>query len=363
MSLYSRWSTLPIISFFIAEWQLWRKEQAKPCYRLVSILHDASRFLPYPMDFEALLTLPHGTLDESGVPYNAPTGLYPAAYHPTTIAQYALANWNAYLRTGDEKFSHAFMTQAHWLLEHEEQQMGRWSIPFSVIDYNASTPWCSALTQGNVISVLVRANQLTDDEVFLQAARRGVLTFELDIKDGGVSTTVGEEGVFFEEFAVYPPSHVLNGYILSLFGLYDYVAVAGDAQIDSLIRRSLATFHKLIEQYDTGNWSRYDLLYKQRASRFYHALHITLLTALAQYSGCDHCANLAARWAKYKYSPLYHIENRLARAYHKFQRTGIRGIFLSILKRRKQMSSRSLHTPSVASQIALLQSADRKAEG
>ena len=110
-------------------------------------------------------------------------------------------------------------------------------MPFSVSDYNASAPWLSALTQGNAVSVLVRAYRLTHEEVFLQVARRAMRTFELDIRDGGVSTSIGEDGVFFEEFAVYPASHVLNGYILALFGLYDYADLTGDTRVAALIRR------------------------------------------------------------------------------------------------------------------------------
>src|SRR5579859_4369629 len=97
------WRTLPVVNFFVSEWQAWREEQTKPGYRLASIPSDASKLFPYPIDMWPLLALPHGTLDETGVPYNAPTRVYPAAYHPTTIAQYALAQWNAYLATGDEK--------------------------------------------------------------------------------------------------------------------------------------------------------------------------------------------------------------------------------------------------------------------
>src|SRR5438552_157577 len=81
-------------------------------------------------------------------------------------------------------------------------------------------PWLSALTQGNCVSVLVRAYQLTDEEIFLKVARRAIRSFELDIQNGGVSVFVGDDGIFFEEVAVSPAAHILNGYILALFGLY-----------------------------------------------------------------------------------------------------------------------------------------------
>jgi len=271
-----------------------------------------------------LLNLPFGTLDEEGILYNdAPIGEYPAAYNPTTIAQYALAHWNAYLATGDEKHKQAFMIQSRWLVAHEshfDDDRGGWPLPFPSHRYNAASQWLSALTQGNCISVLVRAYQLTREDIFLQAARRAVRTFELDIKDGGVSASVGDNGIFFEEVAAYPAAHILNGYILALFGLYDYVALTGDAKVSALIKRSLTTLHTFIDEFDMGYWSCYDLHFRCLAPRFYHALHITLLEALVRYSGCEHCTALAARWGRYQQSlrcrSLYVISSLASHCYH-----------------------------------------------
>jgi hypothetical protein len=297
------WRALPVIGIFAWEWEVWRKDQAQPCFRLMPKLQDSSVPPPYPIDMWPLLDLPGQLLDETGVPFTLPTDVLPGFYHPTDIAQYALVNWNTYLKTRYEKLRQAFMIQARWLIEHETlitADAGGWPIPFPNSEFYAPKPWLSALTQGVGISVLVRAYQLTGEDVFLQVARRAARTFEMDILDGGVSCGVGDDGIFFEEVAAYPAAHILNGYILSLFGLYDYLALMNDARIHALIQRSLATLHTLIDDFDLGYGSRYDLLSKSPTSRFYHALHVTLLEALAQYSGCQHCVTLAARWASYQ---------------------------------------------------------------
>jgi heparosan-N-sulfate-glucuronate 5-epimerase len=295
----------PLISPFILKWKYWRRSERLPHYSLASVKHPVSAFPPYAIDMWPLLALPFGTLDEDGVPkYNAQMG-YPTWYHPTVIAQYALAHWNAYIATEDQKHLQAFMTQGNWLVAHESRladDRGGWLMSFPSHRYNALDPWLSALTQGNCISVLVRAYHLTDKDVFLQVARRAIRTFELDIKEGGVSTSIGGNGIFFEEVAACPPAHILNGYILALFGLYDYVALTDDSSIAELIQRSLVALHTLIDEFDTGYWSYYDLRFKGLAPRFYHALHITLLQALARYSGCEHCAALAEHWARYQQS-------------------------------------------------------------
>lgn len=279
--------------------------------------------LAYPIDMSPILDLTSSTLDEAGVPYKAPAGAIPAIYHPTSIAQFALAHWNAYLTNGRSEHTIAFLAQARWLLAHESRlstDTGGWPIPFASRDNHAPGPWLSALAQGSAISVLVRAYQLTGEDSLLQAAHRAARTFELDILDSGVSTLIGEKGVFFEEVAVYPAAHILSGYILALFGLYDYLTFSKNNEIEALIQRSVTTLHMLIEAFDTGYWTRYDLLHRRLASWFYHSLHVTLLEALANYSGCEHCAALAKRWAYYqrhfRYRLRYLLTSLITTFYH-----------------------------------------------
>src|SRR5712692_5271503 len=105
------------ISHFKAKWQDWRREEKQPHYRLAPTQHTVSAFPPYAIDMWPLLALPFGTLNEAGVPYNdKQIGEYPTMYHPTAIAQYALAHWNAYIATEDQKHRQAFMAQANWLV-------------------------------------------------------------------------------------------------------------------------------------------------------------------------------------------------------------------------------------------------------
>jgi hypothetical protein len=362
------WHRLPIIGFLASEWQAWHEEQVKPCYGLTPRPPDGTELAPYPIDMWPLLALPSGTLDETGVLYCNRSKRFPPAYHPTPIAQYALARWNVYLATGDEKDRQAFMTQAYWLAAHESRfagDTGGWPIPFASPDYHTPESYLSALTQGNGISVLVRAYQLTHEEAFLEVARRAVRTYELDIQDGGISTAVGETGVFFEEVAAYPASHILNGYIFALFGLYDYVALTGDAHIAALIGRSLATLYTLIDQFDTGYWSRYDLLRTDPAPRFYHDQHSVLLEALARYSNCEHCVELAARWRGYQHSLrcrlCYFIVSRFARYRRGLQRLGIRGAFSHILGTVGQtLPKKIVRVPITAPPVAHLGSSERE---
>jgi heparosan-N-sulfate-glucuronate 5-epimerase len=345
----SIWHSLPLIGFIITEWQTLHAEQTRACYSLAPMSLGTSKMPPYPVDMWPLLSLPLGTLDETGVPYYTLND-FPNGYYATMIAQYALAQWNVYLKTGEEESKKAFMTQAEWLVAHESRvshDAGGWPFPLPSRDYFAAAPWLSALIQGNAISVLVRAYILTGEDIFLQVARRAVRTFELDIHNGGVSTSIDNDGIFFEEVAVYPAAHILNGYIFSLFGLYDYVSVTSDTRIARLIDRSLAAMHVIIDAYDLGYWSSYDFLYKSPAPRFYHDQHSVLLVALSRYSGCEHCRKLSARWAEYQTRPScrlrYFIVSRFVRYRRGFQHEGMRGAFFRIFRPKSAPQMRIIH--------------------
>jgi glycosyltransferase involved in cell wall biosynthesis len=262
-----------------------------------------SKLLAYPVDLSSVLNGSPSDAETLGVSRVSSDALAHTAEHPTLIAQDALAHWNRYLKHRNEAHRSIFLTQAYWLLAHETKLAngtGVWPIPFALPEYYAPQPWLSALVQGCAISVLVRAHQLTNDEVFLQAAQRAVRSFELDILDGGVGASLNEDSLFFEEVGVYPAAHILSGHILALFGLYDYLAVTQDSRIETLIQRGLIALHALLDEFDTGYWTCDNLLHRHPASCASHTFHTTLLEALARSSGCEHCATLAERWAGYQ---------------------------------------------------------------
>ena len=261
----------------------------------------ATQLLPYPIDMSSCSALSEYIPNAAGVSAHE----MPVGYHPTAIARYALAHWNKYLATGVENHRKTFLTQAVWLVEHEVRigdDAGGW--PASLPHHNAHRkgPWLSALIQGNALSVLIRAYRLTQKEVFLEVAQRTVRTFERDILDGGVRAPICEDGIFFEEIAIYPASHRLSGFIFALIGLYDYATSTNDDLIQGLIQHSLETMHDLLGEFDTGFWTRADLLQRKLATSGQLDLQIKLLEALAAYSGCEHCVALASYWKGYQTS-------------------------------------------------------------
>jgi len=278
----------------------------------------------YPVDVEALLSAEPFSLND----YEVPLRRDASVYHPVLIAQYGLVSWNRYLADRDECWREAFLQQARWLIEHEVRigdDAGGW--PVRLLHTEDGNACClSCVAQGNGLSVLVRAYQLTHEELFLEVARRVVRTFERDILDGGVCSPVGETGIFFEEVAIYPAAHHLGGFMFALFALYDYVAFTGDLAIEKTIEQSLSAMHVLIDEFDTGYWIKTSLLRGQLASPAELALHITLLEALAGYSGCEHCFALSRRWKGYENHRGTRLRYVLARQRNRFVGWLLKGI-------------------------------------
>lgn len=286
-----------------------REDMAKGTLHLMETA-SPSRVSLYPVDMSSFLVSSFRTLDEEGVL----SSLIPPGYHQTQIVQYALAHWNLYLATHEEKHREVFLKQAYLLVEHEVRigkDAGGWLISSPHPEYYTSGSWLSAILQGCGLSVLVRAYQLTQEKIFIDVASRVVHTFELDILDGGVSTPVGADGIFFEEVATYPAAHTLPGFIFALFGLYDYVALTADAQVEKLIHRSLIALHDLLPVFDAGYWTYSDLLHKPLSSPAHLALQITLLEALARHTHCEYCKARASDWTKYQRSCVFRLSSHI----------------------------------------------------
>lgn len=216
--------------------------------------------------------------------------------------QFALACWNKYVASGEERPLSAFLEVALTLVEQAQCLEGDakgWPLAYSHPLYFTHGHWLSSVAQGCGLSVLTRAYQLTCDQRFLETAHCIGRTFERDILDGGICTPIGADGIFFEEVAVYPASHTLQGCIFALLGLYDYAAISDNSYIP-LIQCAETTLHKVFDEFDLGFWTRADLLQNSLATPTQLAQQIVLLKALATYTGCQQCIELASHWQYYQ---------------------------------------------------------------
>lgn len=211
-------------------------------------------------------------------------------YFSIGVFQYGLGAYDLYLQTRQEIYKDKLLACADWAVENQQTD-GGW-ITFA---YNhPDTPY-SAMAQGEGISMLLRAHQVTGDSRYIESARLAKDFMLKPIPEGG--TTTYEDGLVLLYEATANPV-ILNGWIFSLWGLYDYCKYTTDEEAKVVLDRTLASLVRKLPDFDTGYWSMYEDG-KRICSPFYHQLHIAQLTVMYDLFGDAVYDTYARRWTDY----------------------------------------------------------------
>lgn len=193
-------------------------------------------------------------------------------YFPIAIFQYGLGAYDLYLGNGKKEFVSQFFRCVEWAVENQEND-GSWN-NFGFIQPEA--PY-SSMCQGEGASLLIRAYKETGDRKYLEIAKKAIDFMLISIENGGTTKYVNNEIIFYE-YTNKPC--VLNGWIFSIFGLYDLCVVYKSDYYTKMLKISLLSLKNHLKNFDCGYWSYYDeggLI----TSPFYHDLHIAQLQALS----------------------------------------------------------------------------------
>jgi heparosan-N-sulfate-glucuronate 5-epimerase len=247
-----------------------------------------------------------GAHDDAGVPMLDYRGSIGVQYNPIAIAQYALGNYNLFTSTGEAARRKKFFLCSDWLvaqLTPNAQGLAVWNHHFDW-EYRDTlkAPWYSALAQGQGVSVLVRAHRESGETRYLVAAQNALSSFYHPMTEGGVAFTDDRGDLWFEEYIVSPPTHILNGFIWASWGVHDYFLATGDRAAKQLFSCAVQTMLHNLDRYDLGFWSLYEqsgTRLPMVASAFYHRLHIVQLRVMYRLTGEDAFARVADRWEGY----------------------------------------------------------------
>ncbi|MEZ4415110.1 MAG: D-glucuronyl C5-epimerase family protein [Gemmatimonadota bacterium] len=250
-----------------------------------------------------------GPKDARGIPmldYHGHVGLQ---YNPIAIAQYGLGNYNRFRREADPERRARFLAVADWLVENLEPNAAGVPVWNHRFDWEYRTPlknpWYSCLSQGQGISLLVRAHRETGESGYLTAARDAFISFTRRMDEGGVQD-VGPDGhIWFEETVVKPPTHILNGFMWASWGLYDLWLYDEHQEAGRLWQAAVDTLLEHLGDFDIGYWSLYDQAgtpVRNAASAFYHALHVVQLRIMARLTDNGRFTEWAERWDAYRRS-------------------------------------------------------------
>jgi heparosan-N-sulfate-glucuronate 5-epimerase len=247
-----------------------------------------------------------GPYDADGIPLLDYHGRIGLQYNPIAIAQWGLGNFNLFLRSNDQERRRKSLAAADWLVKKLE--LNRFSVPVwnHRFDWEYRTPlkapWYSGLAQGQGISLLVRIAQETGKSEYLDAAKRAFISFSKSTNDGGVVFTDERGDLWFEEYIVSPPTHILNGFIWAAWGVYDFFLATKEKTAQELFNRAVETLSNNLDAYDLGFWSLYEqsgTRLPMVASRFYHQLHVAQLRLMYRLTGDDVFSRYADRWETY----------------------------------------------------------------
>lgn len=273
-----------------------------------------------------------GPFDQVGVPLLDYRGDIGRQYNPIAIAQYGLARLNqldGISRSepcGDQDDEAAWRAAADWLVGN--LRPNAYGVPVWLHEFDwpyrqpLVAPWYSGLAQGNGLSLLVRAARRTGETRYAEAAHAAYHCFTIDVSAGGVVFTDDHERTWIEEYLVDPPSHILNGFIWALWGVFDYSRWTGEPGPRVLFRDCTNTLLENLHRYDTGEWSLYELPDSgslMPASSYYHRLHVTQLCVMHRLTGHEIFNEVADRWNAYSRDPRLRYRAFLRKAWFKLR--------------------------------------------
>ncbi|MDZ4674817.1 MAG: D-glucuronyl C5-epimerase family protein [Gemmatimonadota bacterium] len=249
----------------------------------------------YLMDYTAKVA--YQERNEAGMlvlHYPDPVGTH---VNPEAAFQQALGAHDQWRETGERALHDTFLRTADWF-QRDQTDHGRWLYRF---DWHRSTaPWTSALAQMRGASVMLRAWQLTGEDRYRAAALLAAEPLYLDLADGGMRSIHPSAAVaYFEEYPAEPTA-VLNGFMASLFGLFELATWLHDRRASEHLESGYAALETMLPHYCHRGWTLYDL---DPASPFpnpnsprYHRLVADYLRVLASISGRPGLAEWRDRW-------------------------------------------------------------------
>jgi D-glucuronyl C5-epimerase C-terminus len=139
-------------------------------------------------------------------------------------------------------------------------------------------PWTSAMSQGTGIEALTRAYLASHDPNYLNLAHQALPVFTAPPPVG--VRIITPTGARYVQYTFTPGTSIINAFLQSLIGLYDYAKVSNDPLAQQLFAAGNAEAMAEVPHFDTGAWSLYQPGVEDTLS--YHELVTGFLQQLCQ---------------------------------------------------------------------------------
>jgi hypothetical protein len=250
--------------------------------------------------------------DAKGIPLLYLGPLNGLVYYTIYIAQCGLESYSSVLADSHATTARKrFLSHAEWILAslaRHPEGFGVWRESSFRFGHRIRPPWTSAMAQGEGISVLLRAYELSQETRFVEGAAVAFRAFLVPVHAGGLRTTIDDTFLFFDEYPATPPTRVLNGFVTALLGIWDFYRVTNEPAAREMFVGGMRTLRQILPRYDRHGWSRY-ALYEGGglfhtidcpASVHYHLVHVAQLRVLYQITGEPLFLQWADRWDRSK---------------------------------------------------------------
>jgi hypothetical protein len=171
---------------------------------------------------------------------------------------------------------------------------------------NGQPPWTSAMSQGTAIEALTRAylisqaqNNPTAGANYLSVAHEALAILQQAPPQG--VAVAASHGTRYLLYSFNPNELVINGFLQTLIGLWDYNHNSGDTTALAMFKSGSAEARYELPSYDTGAWSLYEP--GQEDSLDYHKLVTGFLHQLCQKTGAPIYCSEAHRFDTYLTTP------------------------------------------------------------
>lgn len=224
-------------------------------------------------------------------------------YNTVMIAQYGLMFYGFYLSSKSSEDYDRIINAGKWLLDNCCDGALYYNIDYEMLlpHIKINKPFISAMAQGQALSLWVRLYHLTGDTVWLKHCDKAASLIGKTVENGGTATYLGEN-IWYEEYPSVPGTHVLNGFLFCLIGLYDYYTMSKDAKIKRMLDNGLDSLQKKLPLFDNGCISIYHLGHIEYPcnevciSPSYHIIHVKLLETISTFFKSDVIEYYIKKW-------------------------------------------------------------------
>jgi hypothetical protein len=161
-------------------------------------------------------------------------------------------------------------------------------------------PWVSSLAQGTGLQAMARvAYKLNRQADAIPIVGRGLGIFQT-APPAGVRVEA-DGGAHYLQYSGLPKLQILNGFVQSLVGLFDYAQLTGDTTAQTLFQQGDTAARQEVPRFDTGAWSLYSRsgLSRPESDLGYHQLLRDFLNSLCKRTQADAYCSTASRFTSY----------------------------------------------------------------